>query len=245
MRARQAKGKGESVREILQEGSGFIKDVPLFRYLAISMLLVGLALTVVEYHFLFTVDRSVANDPSRFQTFYGLYKILLVMATWGFQWLITGRLLEKTGTKNLFVVMPASLIGAVGGALALPGLVGAAGGRFLARLIQYAWDEPARKLVENLVPDERRGRVSTFLDTYYYAVATIFGCLVMGALVLLSLLGVLAEQTVIVIYLAMAGLASAGAVWSALRLRAVYDQSLLNWRLSRSRRKSVLDGIEF
>ena len=245
VRARQAREEGASARQILEEGSDFIKNVPLFRYLAIAMLLVGLALTIIEYHFLFTVDQAVTNDPARFQAFYGIYKIALIAATWLFQWLITGKLLEKVGTKNTFTVLPASLIVAAGGGLALPGLVGGAGGRFLARLVQTAWDEPARKTAEGLVPDERRGRVSTFLDTYYYSVATIVGCLVMGALFLGSSLGWLAEQTVIAAYLTVAALAAAGAVWAALRLRSVYDQSLLNWRLSRSRRKSVLDGIDF
>jgi hypothetical protein len=28
-------------------------------------------------------------------------------------------------------------------------------------------------------------------------------------------------------------------------MRRIYEKSLLNWRLARSRRKSALDGIEF
>jgi len=47
------------------------------------------------------------------------------------------------------------------------------------------------------------------------------------------------------VYLLVGALAALGAVWAALRLRATYDVSMLNWRLARSRRRSVLDGIEF
>jgi len=35
------------------------------------------------------------------------------------------------------------------------------------------------------------------------------------------------------------------AIWFALRLRVRYEQSMLDWRLARPRRKSALDGIEF
>ncbi len=242
--ARRSRESGDSARETIQEGMDFIKNVPLFSYLAIIMLLVGLALTIVEYHFLFTVDNAMTS-PDQFQMFYGLYKIAWIGMTWLVQWLVTGKLLEKLGLRNSFIVMPASLLAAIGGSLAAPGIVGGAGGRFVARLVQTAWDEPTRKSVQGLIPDERRGRVSAFLDSYFYSVATIVGCLILGALLLASSLGWLPAQVATTAYLGVAGVAAGGAVWAALRLRAVYDKSLLNWRLSRSRRKSVLDGIEF
>ena len=55
----------------------------------------------------------------------------------------------------------------------------------------------------------------------------------------------LTEYQSTVIYLLTAGAAGIGALWASLALRKVYDKSLLNWRLSRARRRSVLDGIEF
>jgi len=229
----------------VQVGFDVIWNVPLFRYLGLAMLLVGLAFTIVEYHFLFSVDRSFTADPLKFQTFYGAYKAALIAATWLLQWLVTGRLLRRVQLRSAFVPLPAALIAAAGGALAIPGIIGGAGGRFLGRLVQRAWDEPARKSVEGLVPDERRGRVSAFVDSYGYAAATIVGSLLLGGLFLASSLGWLPERAMIAIYLGVATCSAAAGLWSSLRLRAVYDQSLLNWRLARSRRKSVLDGIEF
>ena len=42
-----------------------------------------------------------------------------------------------------------------------------------------------------------------------------------------------------------ATLAGVAAIFVSIYLRKVYDTSMLNYRLARSRRKSVLDGIEF
>jgi AAA family ATP:ADP antiporter len=244
VRARQSQQPG-SVRETIKVGADVIGNVPLFRFLAIAMLLAGLSLTIIEFHFLFTVDQAVASSPLKFQAFYGAYKVVLIITLLLFQWLVTGRFLEKAGLKNAFIVLPVSLLGAAGAALAFAGITGGAAGRFLARLVQQGWDEPARKALQNLVPDERRGRVSAFLDSYFYAVATIIGCLFLGGLFLCTSLGWLQAEWAIIVYLIVAGLAGIGALLAALRLRSEYDGSLLNWRLARSRRKSMLDGIEF
>ncbi len=245
VRARQDHQAGVGVRQSLQEGVEVIRDVPILRYLAFVMTLVALALTILEYHFLFTIDQEFTGDPVQFQTFYGKYKLALILATLIFQWVITGRFLEKLGMKNNFLALPATLVASAGMALALPGLIGGVAGRFLARLVEWSWDEPVRKSAQGLIPDERRGRVSAFLDSYIYAFSTIIGCILLIALFLVNAIGALPPTLVTPTYLVIAILAAVGAVMMALRLRSVYDKSLLNWRLSRSRRKSVLDEIEF
>ncbi|MBN1178298.1 MAG: hypothetical protein JXD18_03745 [Anaerolineae bacterium] len=245
VRARQSMEETVDVKETIKVGLDYIKGVPMFRYLAVIMLLVMLALTIMEYHFLFSMESTFSESTAKLQTFYGIYKVVLVVATLLFQWLVAGKLLEKAGAKNSFFVLPGALLAAVGSASILGGLGGAAVGRSIARLIESSWDEPARKSVENLVPDEKRGRVSVFIDSYFYALSTIVGCAVLGVLILTRYLGWLSNDAITVIYLALAGVASAAAVWAAVRLRATYDESLLNWRLARSRRKSILDKLDF
>ncbi len=233
-----------NVRETLRVGREIIGNVPLFRQLSLVMVGGGVAFTMLEYRFIGVIDQISINDPVRLQTIYGSYKIALVVATIGFQWLITSRWLERVGIKSTFLMLPLTLLLGVASALIWP-VVGGMAGRFLARLIQTAWDEPARKSVQGLVPDERRGRISVFLDSYCYALATIGGCLLLGGLVLLQTLQWVSADSMPWVYLSC-GLLSAGlALWAAWRLRSVYDASLLNWRLARSRRRSVLDGIEF
>ncbi|MBI1854387.1 MAG: hypothetical protein HYR93_00670 [Chloroflexi bacterium] len=51
------------LKQTVNVGLDYIKNVPIFTYLAISMLLSGLAFTVIEYHFLFSIDQSVFQRP--------------------------------------------------------------------------------------------------------------------------------------------------------------------------------------
>ncbi len=242
--ARQAREQDVDLKQTIAVGVDYIKNVPIFKYLAICMFLSGLAFTVIEYHFLFSVDQSVSQNPLQFQAFYGMFKIVLIVSILLVQAFVSNRFLEKIGLKGSFILQPISL--AIGALLALivPGVYGAAAARYVGRLVQQAWDEPARKALENLIPDERRGRVSVVIDRYFYDVSTIIASLVLGVLVFIGL-RTTASEIMTYVYIGLAVLASIVAIWAAFRLRAKYDESLLDWRLSRSRRKSVLTGIEF
>ena len=244
LRARQSKQQLDTWRETLAGGTDVIRHVPLFRYLAWSMIAAGISLAILEYHFLWSIDSLAQNNPLQLQSIYGSYKVGLFIAILLFQWFISGRWMERVGTKQTFIVLPAGLLLALGSVFVQP-ITGGLVGRFVARLLQTAWDEPARKSVQGLVPDERRGRVSVVLDSYCYALATIVGCAILGTLIGLQAWGWLHGSTIIWIYLACAAVATMISLWTSLRLRAAYDTSLLNWRLARSRRRSVLDGIEF
>jgi ATP/ADP translocase len=243
--ARQSRDDSFDVRQTIKVGLDYIKNVPIFTFLAISMLLSGLAFTIIEYHFIYSVDQSVAQNPLQFQTFYGTFKIVLIVSILIAQAFVSGRFLERIGLKNSFIFQPVALAaGAVLAAL-MPGVLGAAGAKYLVRLIQQSWDEPARKSLQNLIPDERRGRVAVMIDRYFYDISTIVGSLVLALLLFLRNLSVISQGQIINIYLGLAIAAALVAITAALRLRAKYEQSLLDWRLARSRRKSALDGIEF
>lgn len=147
--------------------------------------------------------------------------------------------------KNSFSVFPISLAVASSLALSLPALFGAATARFIARTVYSAWDDPARKALQGLVPDEKRGRISAFMDSYFITTATIVGCLILVLLFGLVSAGLISREAAVVVYLGIAIVASLIAVLVFVWLRREYDTSMLNYRLSRSKRKSVLDGIEF
>ena len=244
IRARQSRETQAGVYDTLLVGVDFFRNVPFFKYLAVVMLLAGVALTIVEYNFLSATEQSLTTDL-QFQAFYGAYKIALMVSVLLGQGLLTGRLLKKVPIKNTFIVMPVTLIIVIACVLVIPGLIGAALGRFLARLVQRTWDDLARKSVQGMIPDERRGRISIVMDSYFYTIATLVACLTISGLLLAASWGWLSSGWAATIYLGIATLAALGAVWASLRLRAVYDLSLLNWRLARAHRKSVLDGLEF
>ena len=240
--ARQSRDETIDIKQTINVGADYIKNIPIFTYLAVSMLLSGIAFTVIEYHFLFSIDQAFTQDPLQFQAFYGIFKIVLILSAIFVQAFLSGRYLERLGLKNSFIVQPIAL--AIGSALAfvIPGIYGAAAARYVIRLVQQSWDEPARKSLENLIPDERRGRVSVVIDRYFYDISTILSSLVLG--ILLFFIANF-SQTVVLIYLAVAALVSIGAIWAGFRIRARYDESMLDWRLARARRKSVLTGLEF
>jgi len=242
--ARKSHDDTVDIKQTINVGVDYIKNVPIFTYLALAMLLSGWAFAVIEYHFLYSVDQAVSQDPLQFQAFYGIFKIILIISTLLIQALVSGKLMERIGLKSAFIIQPIAL--AIGAVLAfvVPGIYGAAGARYIVRLVQQAWDEPARKSLENLIPDERRGRVSVVIDRYFYDLSTIVASLVLGLLLLFGSNEAL-SQTIVYIYMSLAVVASIIAIWAGSRLRAKYDESMLDWRLARSRRKSVLTGIEF
>ncbi len=235
---RQSRDDKVTVRETIEVGVDFFKNVPLFYYLSIVIFLIYFAYTLLQYHFLFTLEQA-SSDDLQFQTFYGWYKVAVIVATLFIQWLVAGRLLERVGLKNSFMVFPVIMVIASGSALAITGLIGGATAIFLISVTERAWDEPARKSLQGLIPDERRGRVSTFLDSYLLAISTIVACILLLILFAIFNFNQLSSQWLVVTYLVIAGVAGAVAAGAALRARSEYDESMLNWRLSRRGRRGL------
>jgi AAA family ATP:ADP antiporter len=225
-----------NIRQVLAEGLDFVRRVHAFRYLSIAILSTQLGLILLEFHFLSVTDLAFAAN---YQTFYGLYRLGLALAAFVVQAFVTSRLIERLTLKNSFLLLPAALLG---GALwmLIPGAVSAIGGVLTPKIIQYTVDESTLKSYQALVPEERRGRVSMFIESYLLA----FGILVGAALILVVLLAGAALGEVVCSYIISglavgAGLAAVGAI---LKMRSVYDLSLFDWRLKRRQRST--SGLE-
>lgn len=244
LRTRQSREENASLGETIKIGMDYFLNIPLFKAVGIMMFLAGLTLTLVEFNFLSVIDSSVTSDLE-FQRFLGYYKAVQTSGLLIFQWLITSRVLPKIHLKESFSVFPVSLAISSGLALYLPTLFGAASARFIARTVYSGWDDPARKALQGLVPDEKRGRISAFMDSYFITTATVIGCIVLITLFALVSNGLISKTMAVTIYLGIGIAASVIAVLVFVYLRKVYDTSMLNYRLARSKRKSVLDGIEF
>ncbi len=243
VRVRKTAGNSASPRETLSEGMGFIREVPSFRYMTIAMLALAMAVAVIEFRFLVVSDRELANADV-FQTFYSLYRLGVTVIAILIQSFVTSRLIEKLTLKNIFLILPITALVCLAGMIVSPGLAISTAGIVLARLAQETIDESARKAFQALVPEERRGRVSVFMESYLLAVGTIVGCLIAGVMLLIG--GRLVGAAHFYFYLGAALAATLGALWAILQMRRVYDSSLLNWRLKRRQRgASVLDKLEF
>ncbi len=243
----------DRLRDIWQEGVGFIRDVPSFRYLTIAMLLLGICLNTIEFRFLADVA-MLANEPGQLATFYGVFKIvtavgLLILAQSG----LVSTLLNKLGFKNIFMVLPGSMtlglmlslvwIFPLSGTILITGSIMAA---FTTRLTLTGVDEPSRRAFQGLVPDQRRGRVSAFMDGYLYPLGSILGCAVLGVIEILAFLDVITRPTSRWVSLIIALVCAVSALWAIFKYRENYDKSMLNWRLKRrSRGRSILNELEF
>lgn len=243
LKVRETTHRIETAMETLTEGWGFIKEVPSFRFLMVAMLSIFLVLTIFDYNFLFFSDNSARFGGDNFQRFYGLFYLGVTVTAFFVQLIITSRLIEKLQLKSVFIFTPiillATSITLVGWPVFIVATIGLASGYLTRETIS----EPAEKAFQSLVPEERRGRVSMFMDSYMYAVGTLLGCLVTGAVLIVATnIGV----QPFAIYLPLAVVAALVALWAILSMRSHYDTSLLNWRLKRrTRGASVLDDIEF
>lgn len=244
LKTRQSREEHASLTETIKIGTDYFQNVPVFKAVGILMFLAGLVLTLLEFNFLSVIDKSVSSDLE-FQRFLGYYKAIQTSGLLVFQWLITSRVLSKIHLKEAFAVFSVSLAIASGVALSISSVFGAVSARFVARTVYAGWDDPARKSLQGLVPDEKRGRISAFMDSYFITTATVIGCIVLIILLTLVSNSIITSALAITIYLSIALVAALLGIIAFIYLRRVYDTSMLNYRLARSKRKSVLDGIEF
>jgi ATP:ADP antiporter, AAA family len=233
---------GEPFREALLGGLEFVREVPAFRYLTWSLLALMLIDTIVEFHFLAVTD-AVFVDQGAYQVFYGGYRIVTLLLAFLVQAFVAQRILARVSLPKVLSTQPFVALGSMAFVIALPGLAGAVGAMFSLRLVAETFFDSAKKSLQGLVPEERRGRVSLMLESVVISVGTMGGALLIGAVTLLSASG--ARFPMMPVYAAVAVAAAIAAIVASARMRATYDASLLNWRLKRRQRTggSVLDKL--
>jgi ATP/ADP translocase len=241
VKVRETQQRRETVRETLTEGWGFVREVPSFRLMMLSIGLLSLTIVILEFNFLVAADRTY-TEPGSFQTFYSLFRMVTTIAAFVLQTFFTSRIIERLNIKNSFVVLPVVMLGCALLAAVSP-LVGVAAVAFgVSRFTKQTVNETAQKSLLALVPEERRGRVSMFMDSYLFAFGVLIGSAVTWVIVMLAPAAIAPY-----LYLGLAIVSAVVALWATWRMRAVYDSSLFNWRLKRRQRggAGVLSKLEF
>jgi ATP/ADP translocase len=242
-RVRETLKQDLSVRESLTEGINFVREVPSFRNLMLSMISIAIVMTIIEYHFLASTE-AVYNRMENFQTFYSVIFLVQTVVAIFLQAVLTGRIIGRFGLKNTFLIMPICAFLCISWALGAPGIASGAGAYLVAKLSLNSIDDIARKTLQALVPEERRGRVSMFMDSYLFASGVILSAIIIAIVLLTQHL--LPEFPPQVIYLIIGAILSIIAFWWILRMRTVYESSLFNWRLKRRQRTaSIIDKLNF
>jgi ATP/ADP translocase len=223
-----------SFRQMLSEGRSFVHEVPAFRYLGLLGFAAAIALTTVEFRFLTTTQAAFPGHDT-YQRFYSLFRLSVASGAFLLQSLVTSRVIQRVELKRAVSFLPVVLL--AGLLLMLPfSAVGIAiAVMILAKLCQQTIDDSANSALQNLVPEERRGRVALLLRSYLPASATILAAGLIGAILLITPALRLAPWAPHM-YLIVGLSAAAVAVWAASRVRVTYDTSLLNWRLKRRQR---------
>lgn len=218
----------------VSEGWKFIHNVDLFRYLAISVVCVVICETVVEFRFL-SLSTYIYSDQYTYQSFYSLYLFARAFLESLSSKFLAHAVITHLRLKAVFLVQPLFSLVASSLMIFTPHFLGSLAGIFLQKNPQYSLDEPARKALQGLVPDERRGRVSIFVDSYLVGAGGILGA---AAIAGIFLVGSQLNQDMLSnrFYVCIASVAAVAALLSTWKMREVYDHSLLNWRLKRRKR---------
>ena len=232
---------GEQLRAVFTEGLGFIRDIPSFRYMAFAMIPLGLALNTLEFHFLSTIANT---DIASVQTIYGSFKIVLSVSVLLIQGIVASWLINQITLRRIFAILPAAQLTGLLLVFAWP-IYGIFLGNYLTRVTLVAIDEPARQLMFGMAPDERRGRVSAFMNGYLYPLGAIIGCIIIGIILYLTQAGFLNAFLGERIYLGLALVAVLFALTMVTRIYKSYDTSLLSWRLDRRKRRSSIPNLDF
>ena len=243
VKLRESQPKGESVRETLAEGWGFVREVDSFRYLMVIVFFVAMGSLMIEFRFL-DVAKETYNDAASYKSFYASYLLVTALISITFQGLLTSRIITKFQLKNTFFILPIVMLGSAASMIGLPNIISGVGGQMSTKIARTTVDSSSRKAFQALVPEERRGRVSLFMDNYVQAGGLITGCIVTGIVVTVGTQS--GSSTYFYVYLGIAVLVAISAIWAAAKMKKEYDHSMLNWRLKRRRRGSqVLDKMKF
>ncbi len=234
---------GVSMQETFKEGWDFIKTVPAFAYLALGMLAAGAVMTVLLYDALSDAKLDLGNG---FQAFYANYNLLIAVGSILIQTL-AGRVIEKLSLKNSFLIQPFIMLASSVMNFFIPGFLSSASAQGVARVTYETVDLSNRKAFQAMVPNEKRGRVSMFIDSYLPSLGTILGSLITFGIIAAGLGLGLKRDVYTLIYLGVGVALAVLAVWAALLVRKTYEESMLNWQLKRRTRGSsgVLDKLEF
>ncbi len=232
----------DSMKETLAEGWEFIRTVPAFAYLALGMLAAGSVMTILLYDVLSEAKFELGGG---FQSFYAGYNLAIAFGSILIQSL-SARIIERLTLRRSFLIQPFIMLGAAVANFFTGGYVSSALSQGIPRVTYDTVDLSARKAFQAMVPNEKRGRVSMFIDSYLPSAGTIIGSLIAFAIIVLGLRFGLVRGQYTLIYLGIAIAIAALSVFAAFRIRATYEQSMLNWQLKRRMRgASVLDKLNF
>ncbi len=236
IKLRKTTQRDESLTKTLTEGADFLNRIASFRYLALAIVVLMVVDLTTEFRFL-VVSKTTIPDVGDYKRFYSMYLLAAAIISFIIQSFLTSRIINKMELKNSFLIVPFVALAGVLVMIIWPGLATVVVAVLTLKIIRNTIDGTTRKSFQALVPAEFRGRVSLFMDNYLPALGTILGCTMAGGIIFVSIL--LQSSTYFYVYLGVAAIAALLQIWAIFKMRAVYDSSMLNWRLKRRQRRGL------
>ena len=234
---REAASPGTPSTETLREATGaalsFLREVPTWRALVVSVIVTAMAGVLALVGFTGAAESIIGPDAGQLQVVIGGTTLVVLLLCVVFESSVAERIRDRYNVPTLLLVLP---VVTVGSALMLA--VGAAWGSIpviaVAMVIlgvpTYTVDESARQAALTLVPDQLRARITFIIEFGRYTLAQV-------AAGLLALIGSTLGWFWLTGLIA-AGLAAAAIPW-AITVRRTWEESLLNWRLRRRKHLGV------
>ena len=233
---RKTTQRKETLTQTLTEGADFARRVPSFGYLALGIVALMIVDLTTEFR-LFVVTKTAIPDAAAYQRFYSLYLLAAAVISFLVQSFLTARMINKFQLKDSFLIVPIIALGTVLVMIIWPGFFTVVGSVLILKIFRNTLDSTTRKSFQALVPAEFRGRVSLFMDNYLPALGTILGCILTGAVVIVGVM--MRSSAYFYVYLGIAAVAAVVEIWAIIKMRSVYDSSMLNWRLKRRQRRGL------
>ncbi len=150
----------------------------VLRPLSATVLLGWVAMSWLAFHVIASLDAAAEHHDARFRVLYAIYNLGSVVLILAVQSLVSGSFLARFGRRGL-QVYPATLAFSAALLAGVPGAVAAVACACGVYVAYYAADIPARHAVLAQVPSAQRGRATTLVDNYAYAVGSVLGALLL------------------------------------------------------------------
>lgn len=233
--AAQGSGRSEHLQESLNSAWEFVAGVPAWRFLLIASATTFVGGMLAHLSFMLGAGQLIGSDAGALQTVFAATSLGAFLICWLVQAFAAERIQERLGIPGTMLILPiaavlASVLLAAG--FLLESIVPMIIGISLWRIPRWSVDENARRAALALVPDERRARVSFFVDLGPVAL----GLLASGPI---ALIGVALGWTWAIPVLG--GIAAALGVWPAIQVMRNWEAGLLSWRLRRRKQNRTID----
>ena len=123
----------ENLYTMASEGWSFVRQVPSFCYLGMSVLAFAICEVIIEFKF-YLDSTHTFTDSERYQAFLGIFvlaRLLIYVVVQGF---LTRQIMTSVSLKNIFLIQPFSSILGVSLLLVAPGLAGSTVGVLLQKV---------------------------------------------------------------------------------------------------------------